>query len=92
MIAKLTIRANDAQGTLINYAAVQGHWSSAYWRNVSASFGRKGTARFTTAWLTGGGTVAFTVDKIIKDGIEYSLSGERTDSLSHTATGRRRGR
>ena len=77
------IRDTDASGPLIEGATVSGYWSGDHTGDVSGNTDRKGKVRFKTPSLQGTGTVTFTVDSIVKDGIEYTLSGETSDSMSN---------
>ena len=80
--AMAQVRVKDTFGDPIVGAKVKGHWSGAYARNVSATTGSLGRITTRTSWLRRPGTALFTVDKITKDGTDYSLAGEISDSES----------
>jgi hypothetical protein len=80
--AMAQVRVKDTFGDPIVGAKVRGHWSGAYARNVSATTGSLGRITTRTSWLRRPGTALFTVDKITKDGTDYSLAGETSDSES----------
>lgn len=67
--------------TPINKAALEGHWSGAYTGTVSGRTNKNGKVRFRTGWMRAGSRVWFTVDRLDKDGQEYILTGELSDSV-----------
>lgn len=67
--------------TPINRAIVEGHWNGAKTGSVSSRTDKYGRARFTTGWMRAGDVVWFTVDRLTKDGQEYILTGELSDSI-----------
>ena len=79
VIATVTITENDASGPAIAGATVYGSWSGAYSGTVSGTTDSAGKVSFGTI-ITESGIVTFTVTKIVKNGQEYILSGETSDS------------
>ncbi|MBO3802883.1 MAG: S8 family serine peptidase [Candidatus Brockarchaeota archaeon] len=67
----------------IKGAAVEGHWSGDYQGTVSGTTSSSGKVSFRTQWILigGQGRVTFTIDKVVKDGQEYTLVGERTETI-----------
>ena len=67
----------------INGATVEGHWSEDYQGTVSGTTSKNGKVSFRTRWIVteGQGRVSFTIDKVVKDGQEYTLVGEKTKSI-----------
>jgi serine protease len=80
--ATVTITETNASGPAITGARVYGNWSGAYSRAVSGTTGSGGKVSFITSFIRGSGTVTFTVNKIVKNGQEYVLSGETSESTS----------
>jgi len=85
--ATVTIRAEDASGSLIKGVRVEGHWSGVYEGNVSNTTKKDGRLVFRTGWIRKSGDVCFTVDRVMKDGQEYSISGETTDCINSVLSG-----
>jgi hypothetical protein len=81
--ATVTITENDASGSPIEKATVQGHWIDAYSGNASGTTDNDGKVSFRTGWIRNSGTVTFTVDKVTKNSTVYALTGETSDSISH---------
>jgi len=83
VIATVTITENDASGPAIAGATVYGKWSGAYSGTVSGTANSGGKVSFTTRLMSikESGMVTFTVTKIVKNGQEYILSGETSDSI-----------
>jgi hypothetical protein len=67
----------------IRGARVEGHWSGTYARTVSGTTDARGRITTRTSWLRRSGTAVFTVDRVVKNGTVYSLTGEVTDSIGH---------
>jgi PKD repeat protein len=80
--ATITITETNAAGPAITGARVYGTWSGAYSGTVSTTTNNGGKVSFTTGYIRGSGTVTFTVTRIVKNGVEYVLSGETSDSTS----------
>jgi serine protease len=80
--AIVTITENNASGLAIVGATVYGNWSGTYSRTASGTTDNGGKVSFTTSSIRGSGTVTFTVTRIVKNGVEYVLSGETSDSTS----------
>jgi serine protease len=81
--ATVTITETNASGSAIANARVYGTWSGAYSRTVSGTTDGGGKASFRSGFIRGSGTVTFTVNKIVKNGQEYVLSGETSESMSN---------
>jgi serine protease len=79
--ATVTITENNASGLAIAGAMVYGNWSGAHSGTVSGTADRGGKVSFKTI-VRGSGIVTFTVTKIVKNGQEYILSGETSESIS----------
>ncbi len=79
---EVTITENDASGPAIAGAMVYGNWSGAYSGTVSGTADSGGKVSFRTSFIRGSGIVTFTVTKIVKNGQEYILSGETSESIS----------
>ncbi|MGB5926018.1 MAG: hypothetical protein WBH01_08040, partial [Dehalococcoidia bacterium] len=83
VIATVTITENSASGPAIAGATVYGNWSGDYSGTVLCRTDFGGRVRVLTNFFTReSGTVTFTVTKIVKNGQEYILSGETSDSTS----------
>lgn len=80
--ATATITIIDAQAARIEGATVQGHWSGVYERNVSG-ITSNGQATFWTGWVQISGIATFTIDRVVKNGQEYLLWDETSDSISN---------
>lgn len=68
--------------TPIDKATLEGHWSGAKIGTVSSRTNKYGKVRFRTGWMRTGDRVWFTVDRLTKDGQDYILTGELSDSAS----------
>jgi PKD repeat protein len=79
--ATITITENDASGSAISGARVYGTWSGAYSRTVSGTTNSGGKVIFSSGYIRGSGTVTFTISRIVKNGVEYVLSGETSESI-----------
>ena len=79
---KVTITEVEAGGPAIEGATVEGRWDGAYTGEVSGTTDRKGTVKFNTPRMTGGETVTFTVLGVVKDGQEYDVTGEHSNTIS----------
>jgi serine protease len=78
----VTVTENNASGLAIAGATVYGNWSGAYSKTVSGTTDNGGKVSFTTGSIKKSGIVTFTVTKIVKNGQEYVLSGEASDSIN----------
>jgi serine protease len=79
--ATITVKENNASGPVIAGVRVYGAWSGAYSGTVSGTTSSSGKASFRTGYIRGSGTVTFTVNRIVKNGVEYILSGETSESI-----------
>lgn len=70
-------------GVPLTGATLEGHWSGAYSGTVSGKTNKYGEIRFRTRWVQTKSTVWFTVDRVVKDGQEYTLTGETSDWEYH---------
>ncbi|MFH1884819.1 MAG: Ig-like domain-containing protein [Planctomycetota bacterium] len=78
--AEVTITETDSSGP----ATVEATWSGAYSGSVSGTTDEDGAVSFRTGFIRESGTVTFTVNKVVKDGLEYILAGETSgDSISN---------
>ncbi|MFC2039272.1 PKD domain-containing protein, partial [Chloroflexota bacterium] len=78
----VTLTEGDALGPALTGASVYGHWSGAYTGDVSGTTTSTGEVGFSAVFYSGGGgTVTFTVDRVVNDGEEYALSGETSSSI-----------
>jgi len=82
VIGTVTVTENDASGPAIAGATVYGNWSGAYSRTVSGTTNSAGEVSFGTSFIRDSGIVTFTVTQVVKNGQEYILSGETSDSIS----------
>jgi len=80
--AAVTITENNASGPAIAGATVYGSWSGADSITDSGTTDSGGKASFL-ALVTESGIVTLTVTKVVKNGQEYILSGETSDSISY---------
>jgi hypothetical protein len=80
--ATITVKQNDGSGPPVSGATVYGTWSGAYGRTVSGTTSASGTVSFRTGYVRGSGTVYFTVNRVVKNGQEYVLSGTLSKSIS----------
>jgi PKD repeat protein len=82
LAATVTIRANGPEGSPIEAATVQGHWSSDQSSAVLGVTNKNGKITFAKAWTAKPGTVTFTVDKVTKDGQQYEVIGQTSGSVN----------
>lgn len=80
--ATVTIRANGPEGLPIERAMVQGRWSLDTSSSVSGTTDKNGKITFIKAPITRRGTVTFTVDKVTKDGQQYDVIGQTSNSIN----------
>ena len=73
----------DASGLAIADATVEATWSGASGGTVSGTTDEYGVVSFRTGFIRGSGTVTFTVSKVVKDGQEYILAGETSESITN---------
>ena len=85
--ALVTIRDKDTSGLPVSRAGVNAHWSGVHNESVSRATRKNGDVSFKTGWNRTQGTVTFTVDVVEKDGENYVLSGEISDSVSGGSSG-----
>jgi uncharacterized membrane protein len=71
-----------SSGSPLDGATVYGEWSGVYSAQVSGTTAADGTVSFKTGFIRQSGTATFTVTRIVKNGQEYILSGETSDSIS----------
>jgi len=71
-----------SSGSPLDGATVYGEWSGVYSAQVSGTTASDGTVSFKTGFIRQSGTATFTVTRIVKNGQEYILSGETSDSIS----------
>ncbi len=84
--ATVTVRGNNASGSLIEGATVKGAWSGAYSGSVSGTTNSSGQVSFRTSFIRASGTLTFTVNQVTKGGQEYPLDGQTSDSISHSSS------
>lgn len=84
--ATITVKENDAGGPAVDAVTVEGTWSGAYSGSVSGTTDTNGTVSFRTGFIRNSGEVAFTVNRIVKDGQEYILAGETSDSIANSSS------
>jgi len=77
-----TVTVKDPSGAPIADATVEGHWGGVYSGNVSGTTDSGGSDDWRTSWIRSSGTLTFTVDRVSKDGQDYTLSGETTDQVT----------
>jgi serine protease len=80
--ATVTITENNASGSAIVNAMVDGTWSDAYSGAVSGTTDKDGKVSFRSSFIRESGTVTFTVDKVTKDGEKYTQDGKISDSIN----------
>lgn len=80
--ATVTITENGVSGPAITGATVYGTWSGAYSRVVSAITGSSGRVSFRSGYIRSSDTVTFTVTRVVKNWVEYALSGDTSESIS----------
>jgi hypothetical protein len=73
--ATVTVAVRDALGNPIPNATVYGTWTGLVAASTSGLTGSNGAVSFTTGTIKTPGSVTFTVDRMVKDGIEHELSG-----------------
>jgi len=78
-----TVTVADPSGAPIVGATVEGHWSGVVTGNVSDTTDAAGQIDNRTGWIRSSGTATFTVDRVSKDGQDYTLTGETSDSTNH---------
>ena len=71
-----------SSGSPLDGATLYGKWSGVYSAQVSGTTASDGTVSFKTGFIRQSGTATFTVTRIVKNGQEYTLSGETSDSIS----------
>jgi len=81
-IVSATVTITDDHAVSIQRAKVEGRWSGAYGGNVSGTTNYYGQISSSTGFIQTNGIVTFTVNKVIKDGQEYNLSGQIEDSIA----------
>jgi len=81
--AELTVTQNDPTGLPISGATIEGTWSGGYGGTVSFSSvtNANGGISLRTEWVEKGGTVTFTVNKVIIGGKEYDFAGPKSASI-----------
>lgn len=77
--AALTVTSS---GAALAGATINGEWSGIYTGTVSGTTDENGKVSFTTGLIKTSGAATFTVNSIVKDSVEYTLSGETSDSVS----------
>jgi len=82
----ITMRENNASGSLIEGATVKGTWNGAYSGSVSGTTNSSGQVSFSTSFIRTSGTLTFTVNQVSKGGQNYLLDGETSDSISHSSS------
>jgi VCBS repeat-containing protein len=81
--ATASVTVKDAAGKAIAYAAVYGHWSGVYTSGtVTTTTNSAGKATFTSGSIKTSGTATFTVDKVVKNGQQYTLTGQTSGSIA----------
>ena len=75
------IKENNASGLPLEGETIDGQWSGEYGDTVSGKTDKNGEVIFRTRWIRTVGEVIFTVNKVVKNGQEYDLSGEWQDSI-----------
>ncbi len=78
-VAVVTI---EADGGSLAYADVHGYWQGAATGNIFGTTERDGTVVFRTGWLRSRSSLSFVVDAVGKDGQEYTLSGQTSETIS----------
>ena len=83
--ATASVSLVDINGNPIKRAKIEGTWTGVYSKNVSDSTSSRGEEDFRTRYIRETGVVTFTINKVVgRDGQEYVLTGETSDSISNT--------
>jgi hypothetical protein len=83
-IATVTVRDTDASGSTIGGAQVYGHWDGVHTGYVSEETKGNGKVTFKTGWIRTWGAISFTVDKVLQNEQEYTISGASGYSMSNS--------
>ena len=87
--ATATVTLTTPSGSPIASATVYGHWSGVYSGSVSKTTSGTGKAAFTSGSIRTSGTVTFTVDRVVKSGQTYLLTGDTDGSITGSPKGSR---
>ncbi len=79
--AMVTVTKGNSSGQPIAGVTIEGAWGGGYGGTVSGTTDGNGRVSFGTEWVGGGGSVTFTINKVIIGGKEQDFAGVTSSSI-----------